>query len=47
MKTSSAIGLVAATAMVSVVHNTMLFVRRANQGVWANQQMVLPFCAIV
>jgi hypothetical protein len=39
--TVMAIGFAAAAAMVTVVHNSTLFVRRANQGVWANQQMQL------
>ncbi|MFT5128370.1 MAG: hypothetical protein ACI8W8_001980 [Rhodothermales bacterium] len=36
-----AIGFVAVTAMITVCHDAMLFVRRANQGTWASQQTVL------
>ena len=36
-----AIAFAGATAMVTVCHDAMLFVRRANQGAWANQQTVL------
>lgn len=39
--TVMAIAFASATAMITVCHDALLFVRRANQGTWANQQTVL------
>jgi hypothetical protein len=39
--TVMAIAFAGATAMLTVCHDALLFVRRANQGTWANQQTVL------